>query len=379
MKKAYLYFAIIGVLMSGFLLVDLALASDSNGTIDPSHKFAWGDNLGWLNFGCDSCNIHISDTRVTGFAWSRQLGWLNLSPDNGSVTNNCQGQLGGKAWSSNLGWLDFSGASIDFNGKFTGQTGAIGTKAGRLNFNCDNCDVQTDWRQCSLRSSPPQVKINAITNRIIPTISADIIMTNEGTVGTEYQYEWCVVSSESNPCGGGDDVFYASAAKFINAGQDYSTILNANVPIAGNYWFKLVAHYGTSRSVASQVFTAVDGQAGGGGGGNGGGGGSGNSGGIVGTSTIPSTSSTTKPTMPEEKATTTPKIPNETASSSPIYNVADFNRDNNVDSIDFSILLFYWGKSSPYKNKFVDINKDKKVDSIDFSILLYNWGKHTNN
>lgn len=48
----------------------------------------------------------------------------------------------------------------------------------------------------------------------------------------------------------------------------------------------------------------------------------------------------------------------------------DLNDDNNVDLIDFSILLFYWLRSD-YKEG--DFNSDKIVDIKDFSIMAYNW------
>jgi len=353
--KKILVLTTILALLSLFF-VHFTLASDSNGTIDPSHEYAWGDNLGWINFACSNCNVHITDTGLTGYAWSRQYGWINLSPSGGGVTNNCLGQLNGYAWSSALGWLNFSGTSIDFNGKFTGQLGSASSKSGKINFDCSNCNVQTDWRQCSLRSSPPQVRITSISDNSIPSISANIIMTNEGSVGTEYQYEWCVVTSEDNACGGGDDVFYAQAAKFIDPGinKSYVTSLEATVPNEGTYWFKLVAHYGDLRSIASQVFIATANQGGGGGGGGG-------------TGTITPTITPT----PTEKPKVEPPV------EEPITNVADFNKDGVVDSTDFSILLYFWNKKAPFSNPAVDINKDGVVDFVDFSILLYQWGKHS--
>jgi len=312
-----------------------AVASNVDGTIASNPSWAFGEKFGWINFGCDNCNVHVTDTALTGFAWSRQYGWINLSPDNGGVTNNCAGQLGGRAWSKSLGWIDFSGVSIDATGKFLGLAGTPATKAGRVKFDCDNCGVSTDWLQCDLRESPAQVVINSMTDKTVPTVSANITITNEGLIDTEYQYEWCVVSDISNSCGGGDDVFYSQAAKLIVAGQDWTVDKTAIVPNTGSYYFKLVVHYGVNYSVASQIFTATT--SGGGGGGGGGGG---------------STGGTN-------------------------YDTADFNRDHSVDSVDFSILLYFFGKNSLFNNRYVDINKDKKVDSTEFSILLYQWGKRT--
>lgn len=331
-KKFYLLFFLIIFL---FTIVNSLSASNVNGTISPNPKYAFGENLGWINFGCDNCNVHITDTSLTGYAWSRQYGWINLSPDGSGVTNNCAGVLGGKAWSRTLGWVDFSGATIDSAGKFIGIAGTPETKAGRINFSCDNCNVFTDWRQCSLRESPAQVVVNSITDNIIPLITANITISNEGLIDTEYQYEWCVVSDIGNSCGGGDDVFYSSGAKSLIAGEDWNTTKDATIPDIGTYYFKLVVHYGLNYSTASQVFNAVSGGGGGGG----------------------------------ESVSTVITNSN--------YDTADFNRDHMVDSIDFSILLYFWKRNSPFKNLYVDINKDNQVNSIDFSIFLSQWGRKT--
>ncbi len=48
---------------------------------------------------------------------------------------------------------------------------------------------------------------------------------------------------------------------------------------------------------------------------------------------------------------------------------ADLNHDGKVNLADFSILLYYWGTSSPI----ADLNSDGKVNLADFSILLYYW------
>jgi hypothetical protein len=335
-RKIYLFlFVILGL----FIFTFSVSASNVNGTISPSPKYAFGENLGWINFGCDNCGVHVTDTVVTGYAWSKQYGWINLSPSGSGVTNNCAGVLGGKAWSRTLGWVDFSGVNIDANGVFTGIAGTPSTKAGRINFSCDNCDVSTDWRQCSLRESPAEVLIDSIIDNIIPSIIANITISNEGNTDTEYQYEWCVVSDIGNSCGGGDDVFYSSGAKLLVVGEDWTTTKDATVLNIGTYYFKLIVHYGLNYSTASQVFTAVT--AGGSGGGSSGGGG-------------------------------TPNIVN-----SFNYDTADFNRDHVVNSVDFSILLYSWKKNFPFNNLYVDINKDNQVNSVDFSIFLSQWGKRT--
>lgn len=51
---------------------------------------------------------------------------------------------------------------------------------------------------------------------------------------------------------------------------------------------------------------------------------------------------------------------------------SDLNNDGRVNLSDFSILLYFWKKTSPLNPK-ADINKDGVVDNIDFSIMLYDW------
>ncbi|MFZ4632461.1 MAG: hypothetical protein ACOYL8_04685 [Patescibacteria group bacterium] len=155
---------IIPIIISLIVAPVAIFAAVNNGTIDVNNSIAWGEKLGWINFAPVSSSsyngLKITDTEVTGYAWSRQYGWINFAPTNGGVTNNCSGTLGGYAWSSQLGWLNLSGAAIDNNGRLIGITSTDGSDAGRINFNCTNCLVKTDWRPCAVR---PAVCGNGIT------------------------------------------------------------------------------------------------------------------------------------------------------------------------------------------------------------------------
>jgi hypothetical protein len=189
-----------------------------------------------------------------------------------------------------------------------------------------------------VEASPPRVIINSITDNTIPSITANVTISNEGTSGYEYQYEYCIVDSLENKCGGGDDIDYVKAAEYINAGEDWNTNLTSTVSNVGTYYFKVVVYWGTERSVAIRQFNAIQ----------------------------------TPITPPPSggggyvSTTTTPTL----ACKGP-----DLNFDDIVNSIDFSILLYYWKQKPPFKNPCTDINKDNKVDSIDFSIMLYWWNK----
>lgn len=151
MKKILVFvFLVVGFFLNFGLIKVLA----TSGSIVGSSAYAWGENMGWINFLANGGNISITDSTVTGYAWNSNYGWINLSPSTSGVTNNCSGILGGNAWSETLGWIDFSGAKIDSNGKFTGTIGTSGSTVGRISFDCTNCSVNTDWKPTCTTSTP---------------------------------------------------------------------------------------------------------------------------------------------------------------------------------------------------------------------------------
>ena len=100
---------------------DFAFASNTDGTIDSTYKYAWGENIGWVNFGCDNCNVHVTDSALSGYALSETVGWINLE----DVVNDGQGNLSGLAWGENVGYIKFNptngGGVINSFGGFTGS------------------------------------------------------------------------------------------------------------------------------------------------------------------------------------------------------------------------------------------------------------------
>ena len=142
------------VFMLLFLLFALSLrvpvfASTTDGTIDTTNKYAWGENVGWINFGNTNGNIHVTDSAITGYAWIANYGWVNMAPTNSGVTNDAEGNLSGYAWGEKTGWIDFENVAINSSGVFTGT--ASGTVTGTISFTCANCSVVTDWRPASTR------------------------------------------------------------------------------------------------------------------------------------------------------------------------------------------------------------------------------------
>lgn len=161
-----------------------AFASETEGTILPTNKDAWGDVIGWINAaptdGTGYRGLHITDSAVTGYAWSREHGWINFGPllSGQGVTNTPEGQLGGYAWVENLGWVSMSPVSINTQGYFVGIAGTSGADAGRISFDCARCSVRTDWRPESVRgggtgvtTTPPGGGGGPTGTRIDPPVS----------------------------------------------------------------------------------------------------------------------------------------------------------------------------------------------------------------
>ncbi len=111
------------------LLLAAAAFGDSN--IDPAHKFAWGENIGWTNWHdagdpVGSQGVRVGATFLSGFIWAENVGWINLgdgTPANGVEYANVNGtdfgvnrdpgtnELYGLGWGENVGWLNFDGGA----------------------------------------------------------------------------------------------------------------------------------------------------------------------------------------------------------------------------------------------------------------------------
>ncbi len=163
--------------------------------------------------------------------------------------------LGTTATSSEMTKISDGVYRFDYSVPSDGVTGLWETVVS-VNIRGETKIVRNDLWQAV--GSPAQVIINTMSDLEVPDIAADVTITNEGTTGFEYQYEWCVVSSQEELCGENTNVYYASAAKFIETGQNFNTVLTATVPEPGDYLFKAVVYFGIEQSGASRTFTAIE-------------------------------------------------------------------------------------------------------------------------
>ena len=132
----------------------LAIAMPAGAQNIVANSFAWGENIGWVNFAPPpgSGGVTVSDTAVTGFAWSENFGWINFGPmASGGVSNTTGGVLSGFAWAENGGWINFGpmatgGVTINTStGVFSGL--AWGENVGWINFGpMASGGVTTTWR-----------------------------------------------------------------------------------------------------------------------------------------------------------------------------------------------------------------------------------------
>ena len=123
----------------------------ATGNIDPVNKYAWGTNIGWLNFNPTHGGATVYGDHLEGYVWSETIGWIrlgthttggshsygNTTKDNYGVNNDGSGNLSGYAWSTNAGWINFnpthSQVTIDMStGVFDGY--AWGENIGWIHF-----------------------------------------------------------------------------------------------------------------------------------------------------------------------------------------------------------------------------------------------------
>lgn len=100
-------------------------------TIDPTDRFAWGENIGWTDWrhdtGAPGKGAVIGQYFCSGFIWGENVGWLRLgtgSPADGihytntdsadyGVNHDGKGALSGLAWGENIGWITFDQGATD--------------------------------------------------------------------------------------------------------------------------------------------------------------------------------------------------------------------------------------------------------------------------
>ncbi len=72
--------------------------------IDSTDKYAWGENIGWLNFSTAEGDVDVTTTAMDGYVWGENVGWISLD---GITVDTSTGDVAGYAWGENVGWISF--------------------------------------------------------------------------------------------------------------------------------------------------------------------------------------------------------------------------------------------------------------------------------
>ena len=146
------------------LLLCLALRTLATTTINANNKFAYGANLGWLDWrGDTNSGAVIGEYVCSGYIYSANVGWIHLGSNapvnkiqyqNNSATDygvnhDGLGNLRGFAYGANIGWINFENlgaAKVDLvTGKLSGSV--YSANCGWISLSNAFAFVQTDHIQ----------------------------------------------------------------------------------------------------------------------------------------------------------------------------------------------------------------------------------------
>jgi len=101
--------------------------------IDPTDKYAWGENVGWTNWrdaDGGAAGVVAGDHFLSGYIWGENVGWINvgdgtpgddcgglpcyanLDDTDFGVNVDADGTLFGYAWGENIGWINFDTSTL---------------------------------------------------------------------------------------------------------------------------------------------------------------------------------------------------------------------------------------------------------------------------
>ncbi len=128
-----------GAVFAALILAILGMSkTGSAASINPTAKWAWSTNAGWINFNPTvGGSVAVYGDHLEGYIWAENVGWIRLGTTTGGspytyantdvtdygVNRDNSGRLSGYAWGANVGWINFApfggGVTID------PQTGAF--------------------------------------------------------------------------------------------------------------------------------------------------------------------------------------------------------------------------------------------------------------
>lgn len=114
-----------------------------------------------INWAPTGYGATVTDTTITGYIWGETVGWINLNPDQGGVTNTCDGELAGYAWGQNTGWINFAPTNATTAPNIDAATGIISGQVWSQNYGWIELSsaeggfsgLTTEWSGCPVSGS----------------------------------------------------------------------------------------------------------------------------------------------------------------------------------------------------------------------------------
>jgi hypothetical protein len=133
-------------------------------TIDTTNRYAYGANIGWVDWVANTnSGAIIGEYVCSGYIYSANVGWINLGSglpanqiqyQNNSATDfgvnqDDLGNLSGYAWGANIGWIAFETNGAPKVNIYTGQlSGSVwSANCGWISLSNAFAYVQTDYIQ----------------------------------------------------------------------------------------------------------------------------------------------------------------------------------------------------------------------------------------
>ena len=208
-------------------------------TIDTANHYAYGANVGWMDWVGDTNNgAVIGDYVCSGYIYSANVGWINLgngAPTNGIYYQNLSandfgvnqdglGNLRGYAYGANIGWINFetNGApKVDLlSGHLSGYVWSA--NCGWINLSNIVADVQTDTLQPGVLATNGLPVPWLLANFGTTNVNANADPTGKGfTIAQDY----VAGTNPNNPA----DYLQITSKNFVSDGTSV-TIIWASTP-----------------------------------------------------------------------------------------------------------------------------------------------------
>lgn len=152
---------LVSMIIASCFMFNVPFVAHAGTTINAANHYAYGANLGWLDWRGDTSNgAVIGDYVCSGYIYSANVGWINLG--SGAPTNSIRyqnlsandcgvnhdgvGNLRGFAYGANIGWINFENTGAPKVDLATGRlSGSVySANCGWISLSNTVAYVQTD-------------------------------------------------------------------------------------------------------------------------------------------------------------------------------------------------------------------------------------------